>query len=218
MPEISEMVSVPAGHVTLGGDFFVPAQARAMVLSAHGIDSSRHSTRTRSVAAELRAAGLGTLALDLLSEHEDRGDAVTAQQPFDVELLGRRVVAGADWLKIQPDSRALPIVLCGTGTEAAAVLQAAAELPDRVLSAVVWGGRPDLAGAALGRIQVPVLLIAGGRDPGVQRLTEDAAQQLGAPHSVRVVPEATRLFQEPGTLEQVVAMIKEWCDDRLSAR
>ncbi|MGW0826156.1 dienelactone hydrolase family protein [Streptomyces sp. NPDC002845] len=214
---ISEMVSVPADRVTLTGDFVVPASARAIVVFAHGVDRSRQSSYSGTVAARLHSAGFGTLLVDLLSEHEEPRDALTDVQRFDTALLGHRLVATVDWVKAQPDTRNLPVVLFGTGTEAAAVLEAAAELPDRVLTAVVWGGRPDLAGDALGRVRIPVLLIAGGQDPEVLRLSEKAAQRLGAACSVRVVPEATHRFEEPGVLEEVVSMAEEWCDERLRA-
>ncbi|OIJ68942.1 dienelactone hydrolase family protein [Streptomyces mangrovisoli] len=216
---ISEMVSVPADHVTLGGDLVVPDGARAVVLCAHGISDTRHGARSRAMAAELNGAGFATLALDLLSEREDRDDVLTAagEQRFDVYRLGRRTVAGVDWLNIQPGVRSLPLVLLGAGSEAAAVLEAAAELPDLVLTAVTWGGRPDLATEALRRVRVPVLLIAGDRDPQAQKLTEDAAQHLGAPHAVQVVPGATHHFDEPEVVNRAVAMTVRWCDERLDA-
>ncbi|HET9379440.1 MAG TPA: hydrolase [Streptomyces sp.] len=212
---ISEMVSVPADRVTLGGDLVVPERARAMVLIAHGIDSPRQSPGSRSVTAALHRAGFGTLSLDLLSEAEDRGVSPEGDQRFDVRLLGRRAAAGTDWLRARPETRTLPIALFGTGTESAAVLEAAAELPDRALTAVVWGARPDLAGDALGRIRVPVLFVAGGRDPGMLRLDQQAAEQIPAANAVRVVQEAGPLFDEPGALDEAVALATSWCDDRL---
>ncbi|KUO14555.1 dienelactone hydrolase family protein [Streptomyces dysideae] len=212
---ISEMVSVPAARVNLSGDLAVPTSARAMVLFAHGIDRSRHSRHSRSIAAQLRTAGFGTLLVDLLSEGEDRRDALADEQRLDVGLLGHRLVAAVDWVKIQPETRGLPVVLLGTGTEAAAVLEAAAELPDRVLTVVLWGGRPDLAGDAPGRVRVPVLVLAGSQDPAALRLSEETAARLSAPHSVRVLPDAIQPFEERGSLEQAVARTREWCDDLL---
>ncbi|MFI2432642.1 dienelactone hydrolase family protein [Streptomyces sp. NPDC018693] len=212
---ISQTVSVPADVVTLAGDLDVPESPRAAALCAYGVDSSRQSPRSRTVAAELRTAGIGTLSLDLLSEREDPSAVRTDAQRYDVGLLGRRVVAAVDWLKAQPETRGLPVVLLAAGIESAAVLRAAAELPDQVLTAVVWGGRPDLAGEELRRVRVPVLIIAGGRDEGLLRANQRAAQSLAAPHSVRVVAGATHLFAEPGVLEQALDMAKEWCDDRL---
>ncbi|WP_432137780.1 MULTISPECIES: dienelactone hydrolase family protein [unclassified Streptomyces] len=212
---ISQTVGVPADVVTLAGDLDVPESPLAAAVCAYGLDSSRLDPRSRTVAAELRSAGIGTLSLDLLSEREDATTLRTADQRFDVGLLGRRVVAAVDWLTAQPDLRGLPVALLGAGIESAAVLRAAADLPDRVRTAVVWAGRPDLAGDDLRRVRVPVLIIAGDRDDGVLRTNQRAAQSLGAPHSVRVIAGANRLFEEPGAWEEAVAMAKEWCLDRM---
>ncbi|MFJ4692221.1 dienelactone hydrolase family protein [Streptomyces sp. NPDC088766] len=211
----SDMVLVPAGEVTLSGDLVVPAPARAVVLFAHGSGSSRHSPRNRMVAAELRTAGLGTLLMDLLGEREERHDALTAEHRFDIALLGRRVVAAIDWLGTQPDTHNLPVVLFGASTGAAAALVAAVERPDRVLTVVSRGGRPDLAGDALEQVTVPVLLLVGGRDQHVLALNQEAARRMRCPHALHVVPGATHLFEEPGALEHVAATARRWCDDRL---
>lgn len=214
---ISQLVRVPVDGGALTGDYVAPTPTRAVVLFAHGSGSSRHSPRNRMVAAELRTAGLGTVLIDLLTEREDVVDASTAVHRFDIPLLGHRVVAVVDWLAAQPDIRALPVVLFGASTGAAAALVAAAERPDQVLTVVSRGGRPDLAGTALERVQAPVLLIVGGRDPEVLRLNQEAARRLRAPHSLRVVPGATHLFEEPGALEQVADAAKEWCDTCLKS-
>lgn len=216
MPMISDMVLVPTSDATLPGDLVVPAAARAVVLFAHGSGSSRHSPRNRMVAAELRTAGFGTLLMDLLSEREERHDALTGEHRFDIPFLGRRLVAAIDWLDTQSDTRGLPVVLFGASTGAAAALVAAAERPDRVLTVVSRGGRPDLAGEALEQVRAPVLLIVGGEDQQVRELNEEAARRLRAPHSLSVVPGATHLFGEPGALEQVAAEARQWCDDQLS--
>ncbi|TQK86548.1 dienelactone hydrolase [Streptomyces puniciscabiei] len=215
-PMISDMVLVPTSDATLSGDLVVPTAARAVVLFAHGSGSSRHSPRNRMVAAELRTAGFGTLLMDLLSEREERHDALTGEHRFDIPLLGRRLVAAIDWLDTQPDSRGLPVVLFGASTGAAAALVAAAERPERVLTVVSRGGRPDLAGDALGRVQASVLLIVGGQDQQVQELNEEAARYLRAPCALHIVPGATHLFGEPGALEEVAAVARQWCDDRLT--
>jgi pimeloyl-ACP methyl ester carboxylesterase len=214
---ISQLVRVPVDGGALTGDYVAPTPTRAVVLFAHGSGSSRHSPRNRMVAAELRTAGLGTVLIDLLTEREDVVDASTAVHRFDIPLLGRRVVAVVDWLAAQPDIRALPVVLFGASTGAAAALVAAAERPDQVLTVVSRGGRPDLAGAALERVRAPVLLIVGGQDPEVLRLNQEAARRLRAPHSLHVVPGATHLFEEPGALEQVADAAKEWCDTCLKS-
>lgn len=213
----SDMVLVPAGEVTLSGDLVVPAAARAVVLFAHGSGSSRHSPRNRMVAAELRTAGLGTLLMDLLGEREERHDALTAEHRFDIALLGRRLVAAIDWLGARPDTRGLPVVLFGASTGAAAALVAATERPDRVLTVVSRGGRPDLAGDALEQVTVPVLLLVGGRDHQVLALNQEAARRMRCPHALHVVPGATHLFEEPGALEHVAATARRWCDDRLTS-
>ncbi|GAA2663859.1 dienelactone hydrolase family protein [Streptomyces vastus] len=209
------MVAVPADEVTLAGDLVLPTRSSAVVLFAHGSGSSRHSPRNRMVAAELRTAGLGTLLMDLLSEREESHDALTGEHRFDIPLLGRRLVAAIDWLDGQPEARGLPVALFGASTGAAAALVAAAERPERVLTVVSRGGRPDLAGDALARVRASVLLIVGGRDCEVLRLNEEAAGMLRAPHSVHVVPGATHLFEEPGALEQVAKTAKEWCVERV---
>jgi dienelactone hydrolase len=215
---ISDMVLVPTSDATLPGDLVVPSAARAVVLFAHGSGSSRHSPRNRMVAAELRTAGFGTLLMDLLSEREERHDAVTGEHRFDIPLLGRRLVAAIDWLDTQPDTRGLPVVLFGASTGAAAALVAAAERPDRVLTVVSRGGRPDLAGDALGRVRAPVLLLVGGHDQQVLELNEEAAGYLRVPHTLHVVPGATHLFGEPGALEEVAEVARRWCEERLTAQ
>jgi pimeloyl-ACP methyl ester carboxylesterase len=213
---ISQTVTVPAADGTLlPGDLTVPAPARAVVLFAHGSGSSRHSPRNRKVAADLRTAGLGTLLIDLLTEEEEREDALTAELRFDIPLLGRRLVAALDWLGDQPGTRALPVVLFGASTGAAAALVAAAERPEKVLTVVSRGGRPDLAGDALEAVRAPVLLIVGGQDRQVLRLNEEAARRLHVPYSLHVVPGATHLFEERGALDRVAAAVVRWCDDRL---
>ncbi|MFF4257756.1 dienelactone hydrolase family protein [Streptomyces sp. NPDC001663] len=214
---ITQLITVPAAGVELPGDLSLPDSARAIVVFAHGSGSSRHSPRNRAVAAELRTGALGTVLMDLLTEDEDREDAVTGQHRFDIPLLGRRVVAVVDWLAAQPDTGDLPVVLFGASTGAAAALVAAAERPRRTLTVVSRGGRPDLAADALRDVRAPVLLIVGGRDPDVLRLNQAAARELSGPHSLRVVPGATHLFEEPGALEQVADMVKRWCEDRLEA-
>ncbi|CAL9595429.1 Putative phosphoribosyl transferase [Streptomyces sp. enrichment culture] len=212
---ISRPVTVPAGAAALAGDLAVPEHARAVVLFAHGSGSSRHSPRNRRVAGALRAAGLGTLLMDLLTAQEEARDVRTAEHRFDIPLLGRRLVAAVDWLADAPGARGLPVALFGASTGAAAALVAAAERPDRVLAVVSRGGRPDLAGGALDAVRAPVLLIVGGRDEQVLGLNREAARRLRAPHAVRVVPGATHLFEEPGTLDQVADAARQWCDEHL---
>ncbi|MEV6833958.1 alpha/beta fold hydrolase [Streptomyces sp. NPDC051133] len=213
----TETVVVPADGGVLPGDLVVPESARAVVLFAHGSGSSRHSPRNRAVAATLREAGLGTLLIDLLTEEEERRDVVTAEHRFDIPLLGRRLVAALEWLGTQPRTRDLPVVLFGASTGAAAALRAAAEHPDRVLTVVSRGGRPDLAGDVLPAVRAPVLLVVGGLDHEVLRLNEEAARHLRVAGRVHVIPGATHLFEEPGALEQVAETVREWCKECLGA-
>jgi putative phosphoribosyl transferase len=210
MTVVSEAVSIPVDHASIPGDLVVPASPRAVVLFAHGSGSSRHSPRNRAVAQALQESGLGTLLLDLLTEQEDQVDAVTAEHRFDIRLLGRRLVAAIDWLNHYPATHSCGVHLFGASTGAAAALVAAAERPGRVRSVVSRGGRPDLAGEVLSRVQAPVLLIVGGEDTEVLGLNQEAAELLGAAHRVHVVPGATHLFEEPGALEQVADAAREW--------
>ncbi|MFD8427778.1 dienelactone hydrolase family protein [Streptomyces coelicoflavus] len=212
-----DTVSVPADRVTLDGDFAVPASARAVVLLPHGVDNSRQNRRSQSIATELHTAGFATLLVDLLSESEKRRDRQPGEQRFDVGLLARRIVATVDWATIQPATRSLPVILFGAGAEADAVLGASADLPERVLTVVVWGARPDPTADAVKRVRVPVLFIAGGQDTALLRLAEETVHHMEGPHSVRTVPEATHLFEEEGALDQVITTAREWCDEQLRA-
>ncbi|HEY5832857.1 dienelactone hydrolase family protein [Streptomyces sp.] len=207
---VSETVLMTADGSALVGDLVVPGPVRSVVLFAHGSGSSRLSPRNRAVAGVLQHAGFGTLLLDLLTEQEERVDAVTAEHRFDIPLLGRRLTAAIDWLAGQPATRELPVDLFGASTGAAAALVAAARRPDRVRAVVSRGGRPDLAGDALSEVRAPVLLIVGGRDEQVLRMNQDGARRLGASHKILVIPGATHLFAEPGALEAVANAAREW--------
>ncbi|MTE17992.1 hydrolase [Streptomyces sp. TRM43335] len=208
LPETAHIPTGPGALLT--GDLEMPEGARGVVAFAHGSGSSRHSPRNRAVAGVLRDAGLGTLLFDLLTEAEERTDAATAEHRFDIPLLARRLVAAVDWLAARPDTTGLPIGLFGASTGAAAALVAAAERPETVRAVVSRGGRPDLAGGALDRVETPVLLIVGGEDREVLRLNERAAARTAAPCTVHVVPGATHLFEEPGALDQVAAVARDW--------
>lgn len=212
---VSESVVVPSGQADLVGDLEIPAGARGLVLFAHGSGSSRLSPRNRAVAHELRRAGFGTLLMDLLTEHEDREDAVTAEHRFDIALLARRLTDALDWLGRRPDTADLPVGLFGASTGAAAALVAAAERPGRVSAVVSRGGRPDLADDALPLVRAPVLLIVGGNDGTVLDLNRQAAEALSAAHATHVVPGATHLFPEPGALTEVAEAATDWFRDHL---
>jgi putative phosphoribosyl transferase len=194
----------------LEGSLTLPAEARGLVLFAHGSGSSRHSPRNRYVAEILQAAGLGTLLMDLLTRDEEEVDRFTRQFRFDIGLLGDRLVGAIDWLERQSETRELPIGLFGASTGAAAALLAAAARPDRVRTVVSRGGRPDLAGEALERVQVPTLLIVGADDTPVIPLNDAARRQMKAPVEMRLVPGASHLFEEPGTLAAASALARDW--------
>jgi pimeloyl-ACP methyl ester carboxylesterase len=206
-----QTIQVDTGAVTLEGDLNVPSAARGVVLFAHGSGSSRHSPRNRFVAGRLRDAGLGTLLVDLLGEREEREDAYTGHLRFDIELLADRLVGAIDWLDRTEETAGLPIGLFGASTGAAAALMAVVVRPRQVRAVVSRGGRPDLAGAALGRVTVPTLLIVGGNDEPVIELNERAYKQLAAPlRELVIVPGATHLFEEPGALEEVARLAADW--------
>ncbi|GAA0917413.1 MULTISPECIES: dienelactone hydrolase family protein [Streptomyces violaceusniger group] len=206
----SETARIAADDAMLVGELALPEQPIGVVAFAHGSGSSRHSPRNRAVARVLQDADLATLLFDLLTEAEERVDAITAELRFDIPLLGRRLGAAMNWLDEHPATSGLPVGLFGASTGAAAALTAAAERPERVAAVVSRGGRPDLAGGALNRVRAPVLLIVGGDDHEVLRLNQQAAAMLAAPHEIHVVPGASHLFEEPGTLEQAAEAARDW--------
>ena len=203
-------VRIPADRDLLDGDLVVPEGARAIVLFAHGSGSSRHSSRNRFVAGELQRAGLGTLLMDLLTADEERRDVITAEYRFNIELLAHRLTAAIDWLAREPSTAPLGVGLFGASTGAAAALIAAAERPDRVRAVVSRGGRPDLACEALPRVAAPALLIVGGRDEPVISLNKDAYARLHCEKRLEIIAGATHLFEEPGALENVAQLARDW--------
>ena len=205
-----QVVQVPAGSVTLEGNLTLPEESRAIVLFAHGSGSSRHSPRNRYVARVLNEAKLATLLIDLLTLHEEVVDARTAQLRFDIDLLAERLVDATDWLTQFPDTKHLRIGYFGASTGAAAALAAAAVRPDAVRAIVSRGGRPDLAGAALTRVQAPTLLIVGEHDDQVVQLNRQALTQLRCEKRLVIVPGATHLFEEPGALDEVARLARDW--------
>ncbi len=203
-------VMVDAGSVALDAELAVPADPRGIVVFAHGSGSSRFSPRNAWVADFLNRAGLATLLLDLLSAAEERRDRVTSELRFDIPLLADRLVGAAGWLQTRRDVAGLPIGFFGASTGAGAALIAAAELPRLVGAVVSRGGRPDLADESLRRVQAPTLLIVGELDVVVQALNEDAMMRMSAEVSLEVVPGASHLFEEPGTLEQAAVLAQDW--------
>ena len=210
------LVSVAAGAVTLEGNLSLPAGVRALVLFAHGSGSGRYSPRNRHVARLLNAAHLATLLVDLLTPEEEAVDLRTAHLRFDIELLAERLVGVTDWLARQPDTRHLRLGYFGASTGAAAALMAAAERPEVVGAVVSRGGRPDLAGPALARVRAPTLLIVGGEDVVVIELNRAALEQLRCEKRLVIVPGATHLFEEPGALDAVARLAREWFERHLA--
>ncbi len=188
----------------------LPREAKGLVIFVHGSGSSRFSSRNRFVAEVLYEAGLATLLFDLLTEEEGRVDAITAELRFDIPLLIGRTIGTLDWVVSQPALDALSIGLFGASTGAAAALGAAAERPDSVAAVVSRGGRPDLAIPVLPRVKAPTLFIVGERDSTVLELNREAAAAMQAPWELAIVPGATHLFEEPGTLEQAAALARDW--------
>ena len=203
-------VEIVAGDDVLHGDLRLPPHADGLVIFAHGSGSSRFSTRNRQVAEYLGARGLASLLLDLLTPEEERIDERTREYRFDIERLAPRVGAAAEWARQTPDLRALPIGCFGASTGAAAALMAAADHPATIAAVVSRGGRPDLAGEALPRVFAPTLLIVGGDDGEVIALNQEAMRQMHAHVELAIVPGATHLFEEPGTLEQVERLASQW--------
>ncbi|MEU4474427.1 dienelactone hydrolase family protein [Micromonospora sp. NPDC023888] len=208
-------VTIPVGDVQLPADLMLPAQPVGVVLFAHGSGSSRHSPRNVAVARTLNGRGLGTVLVDLLSPAEDEVDARTAELRFDIGLLASRLAGIVDWLAVERPAGDVPVGLFGASTGAAAALVAAASRADRVGAVVSRGGRPDLAGAALAQVRTPTLLLVGGLDEEVITLNERALAELGDVGELRVIPGATHLFEEPGTLEQVADQAGTWFTTRL---
>ncbi len=208
----NQYVRIFSAGVHLEGILSVPEDAKRLVVFVHGSGSSRHSPRNQYVAQTLQEGGLATLLFDLLTPSEEEIDLQTRHLRFDIDLLARRTVGVLEWLGQQPYDYVSNIGLFGSSTGAAAALIAAAELPHQVDAVVSRGGRPDLAGAALPNVQAPTLLIVGGTDDAVIHLNEHALAQMqpGAEKKLTIVPGASHLFQEPGTLEYAARLATEW--------
>ena len=204
------LVRVKAGSATIEGNLNLPEGARAVVLFAHGSGSSRFSSRNRYVARMLNEAKLATLLIDLLTPEEEAIDQRTAHLRFDIRLLAGRLVSATDWLTQNVDTRHLSIGYFGASTGAAAALVAAAERPEVVHAVVSRGGRPDLAGAALPRVRAPTLLIVGGDDVQVIELNRAALALLRCEKRLVIIPGASHLFEEPGALDEVARLAREW--------
>ena len=210
MPE-SSSIHIPVGD----GEFiaasqYLPPRPRGLVLFAHGSGSSRMSPRNQFVAEVLQEAGLGTFLFDLLTVKEEVLDRQTAEYRFDIALLANRLVTATGWVRRQAGLESLPLGYFGASTGAAAALVAAAALPTEVTAIVSRGGRPDLAGEQLGAVRAPTLLIVGGADPQVITLNRRAMLSLRAENDLVIVPGATHLFEEPGALDTVARLARDW--------
>jgi dienelactone hydrolase len=215
---VNRSVRIPAGAVLLDGELQLPEHTPGVVVFAHGSGSSRHSPRNQFVARVIQQAGLGTLLFDLLTQDEERQDAVTGFLRFDIGLLATRLAAATRWLENQPETRGLKVGYFGASTGGGAALVAAAELGHAIAAVVSRGGRPDLAGEALGKVVSPTLLIVGGYDEMVICFNDDAFAKLRCEKEFRIVPGATHLFEEPGKLEQVAELSVDWfCDHMMPA-
>jgi len=209
-------VLVSTDSVKLHGDLTIPKNAEGIVLFAHGSGSGRHSPRNKYVAQVLQKAGLATLLIDLLTEEEEKVDDYTAHLRFDIGLLAKRLTGATDWLIKNPDTKNLGIGYFGASTGAAAALVASVDCPDIIKAIVSRGGRPDLAGPLLPRVRAPTLLIVGGNDGPVIEMNEEALNLLKIEKNLIIVPGATHLFEEPGTLEEVARLAADWFVNHLT--
>jgi putative phosphoribosyl transferase len=203
-------VEIPVGRVVLYGNLTIPEHAAGLVLFAHGSGSSRHSPRNQFVARTLNGVGLATLLFDLLTPEEEAIDTHSREHRFNIRLLADRLVHATKWARQQGETRDLHIGYFGSSTGGAAALVAAAEIPQDIGAVVSRGGRPDLAGDALPKVQAPTLLIVGGNDDVVIELNEMARDQMRCEVKLEIIPGATHLFEEPGTLEQVAKLASDW--------
>lgn len=215
---IATEVKITVGHFGLTGDLIVPADARGVVLFAHGSGSSRNSPRNQFVARVLRQAGVGTLLFDLLTPREELLDVQTAELRFDICLLAHRLKAATSWVMNDPRTNEMPIGYFGASTGGAAALVAAAELGDHVKAVVARGARSDMAGSALPLVTAPTLLIVGELDRPVISMNRASLDQLRCEKRLEIVSGATHLFEEPGTLEEVSLLAAGWFAKHFSNR
>lgn len=211
----STAVSIPIGEHIIKGDLTIPGDSRAVVIFAHGSGSSRHSPRNKYVAEILNNGAMATLLIDLLTPDEEVVDERTAHLRFDITLLADRLVTATDWAGQHPSLSAMRVGYFGASTGAAAALVAAARRPDIIAAIVSRGGRPDLAGDDLGKVDVSTLLIVGEYDREVIELNRKAAKAMHAPTEIKIVPRATHLFEEKGALEQVASLARTWFEEKL---
>jgi dienelactone hydrolase len=207
---VSHEVKIPAGDVMLDGELSIPEGATGVVLFAHGSGSSRHSPRNQFVARTIRERGVGTLLFDLLTKEEEMADRFTAHLRFDIELLAGRLIGATNWIKSEPETQHLLVGYFGSSTGGGAALVAAAKLGEEIGAVVSRGGRPDLAGDFLEQVHASTLLLVGGFDELVISLNEAALSKLRCEKEMILIPGATHLFEEPGTLEEVARLAADW--------
>jgi pimeloyl-ACP methyl ester carboxylesterase len=210
-----QAVRIPSGKVELDADLVPPAAEKGVVLFAHGSGSGRRSPRNRTVAGLLHAHGIGTLLLDLLSASEAPVDEVTARYRFDIPLLTERLLSATDWFASRPESKGVPLGYFGASTGGAVAMIAAAERPEVVKAIVLRGARTDLGDASAERIRCPTLILVGGDDTSIQLLNARTMQLLRCEKELVVIPGASHLFEEPGTLESVAQRTADWFDRHL---
>jgi dienelactone hydrolase len=215
--QADDLVHIAADSAFIEGNLSIPKGAEGVVLFAHGAGSSRHSSRNNFVAEKLHQGGLATLLIDLLTPEEKEIDRRTRRIRFDIDRLGERVVGATDWLLEQPETADLNIGIFGSSTGAAGALIAAAERPQAVEAVVSRGGRVDMAEAVLDEVAAPTMLIVGGRDVQVLSLNRQALAQLGTEKELEVIAGAGHLFEEPGALDEVAALAREWFQRHLMA-
>lgn len=208
-------VDIKVNSVSLKGDLAIPAGAKGIVLFAHGSGSSRRSSRNRFVAGTIQEKGIATLLFDLLTPEEEEIDLLTRRLRFDIGLLAKRLVGATNWIGAVEETRDLRVGYFGSSTGGGAALVAAAEMGEVVGAVVLRGGRPDLAGSALSRVRSPVLLIVGGHDTTVIRLNNEASEKMICENELKIIPNATHLFEEPGTLEDVAATAADWFNEKI---
>jgi putative phosphoribosyl transferase len=203
-------MKIPVGNIVLEGTLTLPPGAKGVVLFAHGSGSSRFSPRNQYVAKEFNKAAIGTLLFDLLTQEEEEEDVVTAEYRFNIALLAKRLIGATQWLRNDPLTKWLAFGYFGASTGAAAALIAAAKLPSDIVAVVSRGGRPDLAGEYLASVVAPTLLLVGGLDTEVIELNRLAMDQIANEKKLVIIPGATHLFEEPGTLEEVAKFSADW--------
>jgi dienelactone hydrolase len=208
--DFKDEVQVSIGSVKLEGNIFIPKNAHGIVLFAHGSGSSRHSPRNKYVAEVLNKSGLATLLIDLLTQEEEKIDDQTAHLRFDIDFLSQRLIGATDWLLKNNETKSLNMGYFGASTGAAAALVAASHNPSVVKAVVSRGGRPDLAGPVLHKVKSPTLLIVGGNDYPVIDMNQEAFDKLKTEKKMVIVPGATHLFEERGTLEVVARLAADW--------